>query len=310
MDFGRLPQDQLDSINFSLSAEPAGNSLVLTGTKAGKPQVYFGCPRWGDKTWLGRVFPKGTRDTNFLDHYVQHFNSIELNATHYKIYSPEAIAKWGAKATGKNFKFCPKIPQSISHYSDFSNVFDQTTAFLEGVLAFGDQLGPIFLQVSEKYAPNRRDALFKYLASLPTDMSFFLEVRHPDWFTDPAIKKELFDTLRSMNIGAVITDTASRRDCAHMHLTVPGAFVRFVANLLHPTDYTRADAWVERIIYWLNQGLQELYFFVHMPEEAYCPELIAYIIDKLNPACDLHLRKPAFIQPGLPAAGTQISFFD
>lgn len=310
MDFGRVPQDQLNTIDFILPPEPADNSLVLTGAKAGKPQVYMGCPRWGDKTWLGRVFPQGTRDTNFLDQYVKHFNCIELNATHYKIYSPEAISKWAVKAAGKDFKFCPKVPQLISHYSDFSNVFDQTTAFLEGVLAFGEQLGPIFLQVSEKYSPTRRTALFKYLESLPTDMSFFLEVRHPDWFANPSVNKELFDTLRLLNIGAVITDTAGRRDCAHMHLTTPKAFVRFVANLLHPTDYARADAWIARITHWLSQGLQELYFFVHMPEEAYCPELIAYIIDKLNPACDLHLQKPQFIQPGQPAAGTQISFFD
>jgi uncharacterized protein YecE (DUF72 family) len=310
MDFGHVPGTELSTIDFSLPPEPAGNRLVLTGAKVSLPMVYMGCPRWGDKTWLGRVFPKGTRDTNFLDHYVKHFNCIELNATHYKIYSPEAIGKWAAKAAGKDFKFCPKIPQSISHYSDFNNVFDETTAFLEGVLAFGPQLGPIFLQVSEKYSPARRDALFRYLRSLPSDMSFFLEVRHPDWFASEAMKKELFDTLRSLNIGAVITDTAGRRDCAHMHLTVPKAFVRFVTNLLHPTDYTRADVWVDRIANWLNQGLQELYFFVHMPDEAYCPELIAYIIDKLNPACGLNLRKPSFIQPGQPAAGTQISFFD
>ncbi len=36
--------------------------------------------------------------------------------------------------------------------------------------------------------------------------------------------------------------------CAHMHLTMPKAFVRFVANSMHQTDYTRLDAWIERII--------------------------------------------------------------
>lgn len=310
MDFGKVPQEQLAAIDFTLPAEPAGNSLVLTGTRASRPQVYLGVPRWGHKSWVGRVYPKGTKETGFMDEYVKQFNCIELNATHYKIYTPAEIGKWAARAAGRDFKFCPKVPQLISHYSDFTHVFDQTSAFLEGVLAFGEQLGPIFLQVSESYGPNRRAALFKYLASLPRDLSFFLEVRHPQWFSDPAIRKELLDTLRSLHIGAVITDTAGRRDCAHMQLSAPKTFVRFVANLLHPTDYTRSDAWAERIIHWINNGLQELYFFVHMHDEMYCPELIAYIIDKINPACDLHLQKPQFIQPGKPAAGTQISFFD
>ena len=310
MDFGKVSREQLDTIDFTLPAEPADNNLVLPGVKTGKPQVYMGIPRWGNRSWVGRVYPKGTKEAGFMEQYVKHFNCIELNATHYKIYTPAEIGKWAARATGRDFKFCPKVPQLISHYSNFTNVFDQTSAFLEGVLAFGEHLGPIFLQVSESYAPSRRTALFKYLASLPTDLSFFLEVRHPQWFSDPVIRKEFFDTLRSLNIGSVITDTAGRRDCAHMHLTAPGSFVRFVCNLLHPTDYTRCDAWVKRIIHWINNGLQELYFFVHMPDEMYGPELVAYIIDKLNPACDLHLQKPQFIQPGKPAAGTQISFFD
>lgn len=310
MDFGKVPDEQLDHIDLSLPAESADNGLVLPGARVAKPQVRLGVPRWGDKSWVGRVYPKGTKETGFMEQYVKHFNCVELNATHYKIYSPAEIGKWAGRAAGRDFKFCPKVPQLISHYSNFNNVFDQTSAFLEGVLALEEHLGPIFLQVSESYGPSRRDVLFKYLASLPTDLSFFLEVRNGQWFSDPVMRKELFDTLKSLKVGAVITDTAGRRDCAHMQLTVPRAFVRFVANLLHPTDYTRADAWVERITHWINQGLEELYFFVHMPEETYCPELIAYMIDKLNPVCDLQLQKPQFIQANKPAGGTQISFFD
>ncbi|MDF2187031.1 DUF72 domain-containing protein [Paraflavitalea sp. CAU 1676] len=310
MDFGKVPEEQLHQIDFSLPAESVDNRLVLSGVRKALPTVRLGVPRWGDKSWVGRLYPKGTKETGFMEQYVKHFNCVELNATHYKIYTPAEIAKWGARAAGKDFKFCPKVPQLISHYSNFNNVFDQTSAFLEGVLALEEHLGPIFLQVGETYGPSRRDALFKYLASLPTDLSFFLEVRNGRWFSDPVMRKELFDMLRSLKVGAVITDTAGRRDCAHMQLTMPRTFVRFVANLLHPTDYVRADAWVERITQWINQGLEELYFFVHMPEEMYCPELIAYIIDKLNPLCDLQLQKPHFLQADKPAAGTQISFFD
>jgi len=298
MEFGRVPENKLNTIDFSLPAEPPANKLVLKKTNK-KPLIYSGCAKWGRKEWIGKIYPKGTKDAQFLDHYVQHYNSIELNATHYKVYSPEEISKWAAKAKGKDFKFCPKITNSISHYSGFNNVNYLTTAFLEGVLAFGENLGPIFLQVSEKYSPNQRDKLYQYLQTLPADLPFFLEVRHPEWFADPAIRKELFDTLRSLNIGAVITDTAGRRDCAHMQLTAPKTFIRYVGNSLHATDYTRVDAWIERMKYWLDNGLQELYFFMHMHDEAYSPELTVYLVDKLNAACSLHLQKPKFIQGSL-----------
>jgi hypothetical protein len=55
MDFGKVPQDQLNSIDLTLPAEPADNALVLTGKKAARPQVYMGVPRWGHKSWIGRV---------------------------------------------------------------------------------------------------------------------------------------------------------------------------------------------------------------------------------------------------------------
>jgi len=298
MEFGRVTEKELGKIDFSLPKEPPANKLVLKKTKT-KPLVYLGCAKWGRKEWIGKIYPKGTREAQFLDQYVKHYNSIELNATHYKIYKPEEIAKWAARAAGRDFKFCPKVTNSISHYSGFNNVDFLTTAFLEGVLAFGDNLGPIFLQVNEKYSPKQRDKLFAYLKTLPTDLAFFLEVRHPDWFSDKTINKELFDTLRSLKIGAVITDTAGRRDCAHMELSVPKTFIRYVGNSLHKTDFTRTDEWVERIKYWLDHGLRELYFFMHMHDEAFSPELTVYLVDKLNEVCGLHLQRPQFVQGGL-----------
>ena len=298
MEFGRVPEKELDKLDFSLPPEPQANAGILT-ISGKKPMVYFGCAKWGRKEWIGKIYPKGTRDAQFLDQYVKHYNSIELNATHYKIYKPEEIARWALKAAGRDFKFCPKVSNSISHYSGFNNADQLTTDFLEGVLAFGEHLGPIFLQVSEKFSPKQRDKLFAYLQDLPKDLQFFVEVRHPEWFAVPAVRKELFDTLRQLNMGAVITDTAGRRDVAHMELTVPKTFIRYVGNSLHATDYTRTDAWAQRIKYWLENGLQELYFFMHMHDEAFSPELSVYLVEKVNEVCGLQLQKPAFVQGGL-----------
>jgi len=108
--------------------------------------------------------------------------------------------------------------------------------------------------------------------------------------------KDLLSYLRDNNMGAVITDTAGRRDCAHMYLTIPKAFIRFVGNSLHPTDFTRIDDWVKRLKYWLNNGLKELFFFVHMHDEATSPELALYLVDRINKECNLELKKPQFIE--------------
>jgi len=295
MDFGKLAFEELKTVDLCLMDEPEWNKSILTGMKAPNPKIYVGCAKWGRTEWIGKIYPPGTREAKFLDHYVQHYNSIELNATHYKTYPPDSIRKWADKVEGKDFLFCPKVAQSISHYSSFVNVEDKTNAFLEGIYAFGKHLGPIFLQVSDKFTPKRKESLFKYLESLPTDLQFFLEVRHAEWFASEEERRSLIETLQRLNIGFIITDAAGRRDCAHMYLTVPKAFIRFVGNSLDPTDYQRIDDWVSRIKYWLDNGLKELYFFMHMHDEAYSPELSEYLIDKMNSVCGLSLQKPLFI---------------
>jgi uncharacterized protein YecE (DUF72 family) len=295
MEFGRVPEDELNSIDFSLPAEPAFNKKILKGKPAKEPRVYLGCAKWGRTEWVGKIYPLKTKEKDFLDHYVQHYNSIELNATHYKVYGAAGIGKWAAKASGKDFKFCPKMYQGVTHRGNLKGKEFITTEFLRGIVAFEKHLGPIFVQVNETFSPKRRDELFTYLKSLPTDLQFFLEVRHPDWFGKEDIRNELFNTLREMNMGAVITDTSGRRDCAHMHLPISKAFIRYVGNSLHKTDFTRSDAWVKRIKYWLENGLQEIYFFMHMHDEATSPELTVYLVDKLNKECGLNLIKPKFI---------------
>lgn len=294
MDFGRVDETDLNGVDFSLPPEPAFNKKVLPGKKAKDPQIFVGCAKWGRKEWIGKIYPKGTKDAQFLDEYVKHYNSIELNATHYKLYKPEDIQKWLNKAKGRSFKFAPKVYQGISHFGSFNDKQFLTDTFLGSVAEFGEYLGPIFLQVSDKFAPKRKQELFDYLAKLPKDVQFFLEVRHPDWFKDPNTQ-ELFQTLRNLNIGAVITDTAGRRDVCHMHLTIPKTFIRYVGNSLHPTDYTRIDAWIDRMKYWIDNGLQEIHFFMHMHDEAFSPELTVYLVQKLNKACNLQLQVPQFI---------------
>src|SRR5690349_7489125 len=109
MEFGFIPPEQLDKVDFTLAPDPPFNLEVLNGKPApGKPAVYVGCGKWGRKDWLGKIFPTGTKEQDFLQHYVRQFNSIELNATFFKVYGPETISGWAEKAAGKDFLFCPK----------------------------------------------------------------------------------------------------------------------------------------------------------------------------------------------------------
>jgi uncharacterized protein YecE (DUF72 family) len=295
MEFGRVPVNELDNIDFSLPSEPAGNKKILSGKKNKNANVYIGCAKWGRTEWVGKIYPPKTKEKDFLQHYVEHYNCIELNATHYKIYGWKGIKKWAEKANGKDFLFCPKMYKGVTHSGRLKGKDFLTNEFFRGIRGFEKQLGPVFVQVSDSFSPKRKGELFNYLALLPKDLQFFLEVRHPDWFAKDKEREDLFTFLHDHKMGAVITDTAGRRDCAHMHLTIPKTFIRYVGNSLHPSDNSRIDAWVTRMKYWLAKGMDELYFFMHMHDEGTSPELTVYLVDKMNKECGLNLIKPKFI---------------
>jgi uncharacterized protein YecE (DUF72 family) len=162
-------------------------------------------------------------------------------------------------------------------------------------VAFGDNLGPLFLQVGDNFTPKSFPDLKLYLEKLPKDVPVFLELRHKEWYGIPEFRKQIFDLLHELNIGAVITDASGRRDVVHMELPTPHAFIRFVGNSLHTTDYARVDEWIVRIKQWQQMGLQSVWFFMHQHDERYSPELADYVIDELNKALGLNMMRPQFL---------------
>lgn len=297
MEFGKINPDEIATVDFTLPKDTEFTRQTLTKKKpSGKLQVHVGCAKWGRKEWIGKIYPKGTSEADFLNEYVKHFDAIELNATFYQIYGPETITKWREKAVrNPDFRFCPKFSRSISHIRRLKNAADITTDFLAGIHAFGDLLGPVFLQLSDHFGPKNLPDLQHYLEYLPKDITVFVELRHKDWFADPEFRMEVFNLLCQLGIGAVITDAVGRRDCVHLQLPTPHAFIRFVGNNLHPTDYIRVEDWVSRIKQWADAGLQSLWFFMHQPDERYSPQLADYVIKRLNEELQGNIRRPVFL---------------
>lgn len=295
MDFGKVPEQELPAIDFSLPADGRlTHDTLQQQSPANVLTSYIGCAKWGRKEWKGLIYPPKTKDSLFLDEYVKHFNSIELNAVFYKMPEKQQIITWRKKAEAErlDFKFCPKVTQTISHIKRLKNAEDATTQYLESIMEFGQYLGPCFLQLSDNFGPPNLQILSDYLQSLPGDFNLFLEVRHQAWFSDQGAKSALFDMLKQNQIGAIITDASGRRDCLHMELPTPHAFIRFVGNGLHESDFRRVDDWIARIRSWKDQGLQSAYFFLHQHDEKDTPVLADYTVRRWNEVLGTSLKPP------------------
>ncbi|NVM66958.1 uncharacterized protein YecE (DUF72 family) [Mucilaginibacter sp. SG538B] len=292
MHFGRNDAEILN-FDYHLPADTSPTTALLQKSKnSGNFKAYVGAPKWGYKNWLGGMYPRKTKDAEFLGIYAAHFNAVELSATFYQPQSPDRMFAWKQMVQAvPGFKFCPKFPQSITHMRRFRNVEEQTNEFYTGIAALGEHLGPLFLQLADNFTPNSFNDLKAYLAALPLDVPVFIEARNKNWFAVDEYRSNLFNSLRELNMGAVIADTAGRRDCLHMELTIPHAFIRFVNGGDEQTDRLRLDEWVNRLKVWKEQGLQSLYFFIHAGD-APSLSMYNYFIAKLNRELELTIQIP------------------
>jgi len=291
MKFGKL--EDISQVDFSLPDDPSGTAEVLNKNKGSqnKLNVYFGCPAWSCKEWVGKYYPAKTKPADYLYHYSRQFNTIELNTTHYRIPKPETINRW-KQSVPKGFTFCPKLPQSISHKKFFQGTQEALIQFAESVNKLERTLGTTFMQLPPYFQPKDQWALEQFIENFPKEIPLALEFRHEAWFQDFKIFEKMCNWLAKKGISTVITDVAGRRDVLHQRLTTPHLILRLVGNNLHKTDYERVNLWVEKIAQWSAEGLESAYLFIHEPDEVHCPEITTYLIQQLNKKLAIKLVPP------------------
>jgi uncharacterized protein YecE (DUF72 family) len=293
MDFGRL--SDLRYVDFRLPPDHPDTAAVLAhGAASTPPELFVGCPIWTNKAWLGSYFPAGIREADYLHHYARQFNSLELNTTHYRIPDAPTVRKW-RDAVPPGFRFCPKLPQSISHDRALYNADDLTLTFCRSIRELNDRLGWCFLQLPPTFGPENLSRLERYLLDFPAGVPLAVELRHPSWFSDAVAFAAVAALLEALNKNLVLTDVAGRRDVLHMRLTTPAAFIRFNGHGLVNSDYQRADAWAERIAHWLQQGLRTVYFFVHQKDILHTPRWTQHFLARLNGLTGLAVPAPHVI---------------
>jgi len=285
MKFGKV--EDPGKIDFFLPEDHPSTKKILGGKSLKKKNVFVGCAKWNKQDLKG-FYPRGTKDE--LTYYATQFNSIELNATFYRIFPASVVENWYKKA-GDDFKFFPKLPQIVSQFRRLQNCEAELSAYLDSISHLKEKLGMLFLQMNPNFAPKSFEALQKFIEAWPKGFPLAVELRHTDWFNTD-IKNDVYKLFEVHKISNIVVDTAGRRDLLHMKLTSKDAFIRYNgAN--HESDYTRLDQWLERIKIWFDQGLKNLYFFVHQNHEQASPLLSKYFIEKINAEFALDLKVPS-----------------
>ncbi|UFH31310.1 DUF72 domain-containing protein [Chryseobacterium sp. C-71] len=294
MKFGQV--EDPSKIDFTLPKDHSRTKEILKQNKKGLENISIGCAKW-NKTDLKGFYPKGTKDE--LTYYATQFNSIELNATFYGMPTSEQVLTWKEK-TPADFKFFPKITNTVSHFRRLLNIDDVVTQFATAVLNFDEKLGMVFLQLHDNFKPKDYERLEQFVNKWPKEVPLAIELRNTEWFTDEEIFDKTCQLFEDNNITNIIVDTAGRRDMLHMRLTTPNAFIRYVgANA--ESDYERLDDWLKHLTKWKKEGLQNLYFFVHQNLEKASPLLSSYFIENMNKEWKTEIIVPKMGQEKMPS---------
>ncbi|MDG1297110.1 MAG: DUF72 domain-containing protein [Saprospiraceae bacterium] len=292
MDFGKL--EQTDQVDFSFKNEPSINSMRLgqLDSSSKSPKIHLGGTAWTVKEWKGNVYPEKIKPNEFLEHYSKQFGTIEFNTTHYRIPSIEQVQKWYDQSNDA-FKFCPKIPQSISHRNISERSIELMESFTNTILHLKEKLGCSFLQLPPYFGPDRWKLLQGFLKKTSLSLPLAIEFRNELWYKSPNIFEEQMNWLHENGFYPCITDVAGRRDVLHLQLAGDRLCIRFVGTGEDKIDFKRLDLWTEKLKSWIDQGLQEVYFFLHHPNNIKAAEQSVYLQKLLNSAIpELNCKGP------------------
>jgi uncharacterized protein YecE (DUF72 family) len=187
--------------------------------------VRIGCSGWNYDHWRNGVFyPPRCPPGKWLDYYARHFDTVEVNATFYRLPRPDAVANW-VQTSPPEFLFAVKMSRYITHIRRLRDLGAGVRKFYERIapLVHSPKLGPVLWQLPGNF---KRDdeRLAEALARLPHGRHCF-EFRHQSWFAP-----EVYELLRSAGAALVIADDPRRPFQTH-ELTADWTYLRFHRGL-------------------------------------------------------------------------------
>ena len=218
-------------------------------------EVRIGCSGWNYKHWREVVYPKGLPARRWLEHYATLFDTVEVNATFYRLPTRKAVAAW-AEQSPPDFLFAIKGSRYLTHIRrlrDAGQGVERFYACIEPMVASG-KLGPLLWQLPANFHRDD-DRLAAFLDGLPAGRHT-VEFRHESWFAP-----DVYALLRERKAALTIGDHPDRPFQTH-ELTADWTFVRFHYGRGRGGNYSRRqlEEWRNRIAQWRRRVDVYAYF--------------------------------------------------
>jgi uncharacterized protein YecE (DUF72 family) len=204
--------------------------------------IRIGCSGWSYEHWRGVLYPRVGSSARWLELYAREFDTVELNATFYRLPQVKTVERWAAR-TPDDFTFAVKASRYLTHVRRLRGIADgvkRMDARIEPLRA-ASKLGPILWQLPPRFARDD-DRLRAALETLTPGRHAF-EFRDPTWFTD-----DVYDILRRHDAALVVADRAPEGSSPQVD-TARWSYVRFHAGRGRDGNYSERQLreWASRL---------------------------------------------------------------
>lgn len=224
---------------------------------AGKLRI--GCSGWSYKDWRGDFYPEKMPQREWLAHYAETFDTVEINNTFYRLPSEDAVKGW-IDQTPKGFEYAVKASRYLTHVKKLKNLetYGKTRLFNSlAPMQKAKKLGVILWQLPPNFHRND-ERLASALGALEEGCSHAFEFRHPSWFCD-----DVYSALSERNVALVMADDPEMPFQDHGELTADFIYIRFHRGSRgRDGNYapTEIGAWAKRIAEWRKKRGVWAYF--------------------------------------------------
>jgi len=156
----------------------------------GNRGIRIGTSGWAYRDWRGRFYPQDLAPRGWLAYYATLFDTVELNATTYRLPKQEQVRTW-CDTVPAGFLYTVKLGRLITHRRSLPGRVDEFVRnYFERAACFvPDKLAQILVQFPPSLERDDRH-LETFLDKLPIEYRYVVEFRHPSWFV-PAVRELL-----------------------------------------------------------------------------------------------------------------------
>jgi uncharacterized protein YecE (DUF72 family) len=169
------------------------------------------------KDWRGIFYPEGLPQRRWFEHYAEHFDTVEINNTFYRLPPPSTVDAWAAQAP-PGFTYAVKVGQFGSHRMKLRDAASWLPNHIDRAERLGEHLGPNLLHLPPRWKRNV-ERLDEFLRVAPRTMRWAVELRDPSW-----LHEETYAVLREHGAALCIHDLLPDHP---WELTADWTYVRF-----------------------------------------------------------------------------------